>query len=148
MTSTPNTTSPASAPELSRRALYCAVLGAACALSACSNDDIAKPDTQYGSAPVLPAPHAYLLPPMKIAPAGSWKQGEAPSVVSGLKIAPLAMGLMHPRSLYVLPNGDILIVESNGPKAPVNRPKDLIMGKIKGYGGTGGKGGNRITLVR
>ncbi|HEU4375699.1 MAG TPA: sorbosone dehydrogenase family protein, partial [Telluria sp.] len=47
-----------------------------------------------------------------------------------------------------LPNGDILIVESNGPKAPVNRPKDLIMGKIKGYGGTGGKGGNRITLVR
>ena len=55
---------------------------------------------------------------------------------------------MHPRFVYVLPNGDVLIVEANGPTAPVHRPKDLVMGWVKSLGGTGGKGGNRITLVR
>jgi glucose/arabinose dehydrogenase len=55
---------------------------------------------------------------------------------------------MHPRFVYPLPNGDILIVESNGPSQPKNRPKDVIMGPIKAYGGTAQKGGNRITLVR
>ena len=56
---------------------------------------------------------------------------------------------MHPRGLYVLPNGDVLIVEANSPGgAPTYRPKDLIASKIKAAGGTTGKGGNRITLVR
>ena len=123
-------------------ALGCTTLLAAC------GDDIAKPDTQYGANPTLPAPQQYVLPPMKIAPASSWKNGDTPLVSEGLKIEALATGLMHPRSLYVLPNGDVLIIESNGPKAPVFRPKDLIMGWIKSFGGTGGAGGNRITLVR
>lgn len=135
----------AGAPRL---LLCCAVISAVCAVTACDRDDVAKPDTQYGSAPVLPAVKQYLLPPMKIAPAGTWAQGEAPTVAPGLKIEALARDLMHPRALYVLPNGDVLVVEANGPKAPVNRPKDLIMGPIKAYGGTAGKGGNRITLVR
>jgi glucose/arabinose dehydrogenase len=117
-------------------------------LAGCEHDDIAKPATQYGSAPALPAPQQYLVPPMKVLPAGSWKNGETPTVAQGLTITPLATGLMHPRSVYVLPNGDVLVVESNGPHAPVLHPKDLIMGKIKAYGGTAGKGGNRITLVR
>ncbi|HEV7815810.1 MAG TPA: sorbosone dehydrogenase family protein [Janthinobacterium sp.] len=123
-------------------------MATAFALSACEQGDAAKQNSQYGSTPALPSPKEYLLPPMKIAAAGSWKQGDTPAVAPGLKIAALATGLLHPRSLYVLPNGDILVVESNGPKAPVNRPKDLIMGSVKAYGGTSGKGGNRITLVR
>ncbi len=121
---------------------------AAISLSACGDKDIAAPATQYGNAPTLPAPQQYLVPPMKVMPAGTWKQGETPTVAAGLQIAPLVQGLMHPRSVYVLPNGDILVVESNGPKAPVLHPKDLIMGKVKAYGGTAAKGGNRITLVR
>ena len=120
----------------------------AVSLAGCSDGDIAKPSTQYGSAPVLPAPQQYLVPPMKVIPATAWKSGETPAVAAGLTIAPLATGLMHPRMVYMLPNGDILVVESNGPKAPVLHPKDLIMGKVKAYGGTAGKGGNRITLVR
>jgi glucose/arabinose dehydrogenase len=123
-------------------------VAAAFLLAACDHGDPASQAAQYGAAPVLPAPKSYLLPPMKIAPAGSWSQGEAPVVPASLKITALASGLMHPRFVYELPNGDVLIVESNGPKAPLFRPKDIVMGPIKAYGGTAAKGGNRITLVR
>jgi hypothetical protein len=120
----------------------------ACALAACNHGDPALQAAQQGAGPTLPAPKNYLMPPMKVTHAVGWKQGETPTVPSSLKITALATGLMHPRNVYVLPNGDILIVESNGPKAPIMRPKDVIMGPIKGYGGSAGKGGNRITLVR
>lgn len=124
-------------------------IGTALFLAGCGGGSTAvELDSQYGAKPALPAPHEYLMPPMKIAPAGTWAPGETPTVAPGLEIQALATGLMHPRSVYVLPNGDILIVEANGPKAPVNRPKDLIMGWVKSIGGTGGKGGNRVTLVR
>ncbi|MEO7057201.1 MAG: sorbosone dehydrogenase family protein [Caldimonas sp.] len=118
-------------------------------LAGCGDDDhIAAPDTQYGANPELPAPQQFLLPPMKVAPKGTWAEGETPTVAPGLKIQALATGLMHPRSLYVLPNGDVLVVETSGPKAPVHRPKDLIMGLVQSIGGSGAKGGNRITLIR
>lgn len=127
---------------------YIITIGIALMSAGCDEHDIAAPSTQFGNAPALPAPHQYLLPPMKVLPAGSWKAGELPTVAAGLTAAPLATGLMHPRMVYVLPNDDVLVVESNGPKAPVLHPKDLIMGKIKAYGGTSGKGGNRTTLIR
>ena len=123
-------------------------VGLAGALVGCDQSTSVKPDTQYGARPALPEPQQYLLPPMKIAAKGSWKEGETPTVAAGLKIEALAKGLMHPRSVYVLPNGDVLVVESSGPKAPVNRPKDLIMGFVQSFGGGGAKGGNRITLLR
>ena len=135
----------------SRLALGCAVIFAmAGALVACGDRDrdLAPPSTQYGDKPALPAPQNFLVPPMKVPSAESWKTGEAPKVAAGLKIEAMATGLMHPRTLYTLPNGDVLVIESNGPKAPVNRPKDLVMGWVKSFGGTGGKGGNRITLLR
>jgi glucose/arabinose dehydrogenase len=125
-----------------------AIIAATFSMMACDHGDPAKQAEQYGATPTLPAPKSYLLPPMKVAPAGSWKQGEAPVVAPSLKITALATGLMHPRSLYSLPNGDVLIVESNGPKAPVFRPKDVIMGAVQAFGGSAAKGGNRITLVR
>lgn len=135
--------------HLSRVALCCAAIGPAGLLAGCDHGQPpAAADTQFGSNVALPKPKEYLVPPMKIAPAGSWNNNQSPVVAAGLKIQPLALGLLHPRSVYVLPNGDVLIVEANGPKAPVNRPKDLIMGWVKSWGGTGGKGGNRITLVR
>jgi glucose/arabinose dehydrogenase len=73
---------------------------------------------------------------------------EKPVVPQGLQIRALATGLQHPRSLYALPNGDVLVVEANGPKAPINRPKDLIMGWVQSFAGAKAKGGNRITLLR
>ena len=60
----------------------------------------------------------------------------------------MATGFEHPRSLYVLPNGDVLVVESNGPKAPIYRPKDIITGWVQWFAGAKAKDANRITLLR
>jgi glucose/arabinose dehydrogenase len=108
----------------------------------------AQSPSQYGANPNLPAPQAYLIPPMHVAPAQGWQEGETPTVAEGLQITALAKGFEHPRSVYTLPNGDVLVIESNGPKAPINRPKDYIIGVVKGYAGSGAPGGNRITLLR
>ena len=104
--------------------------------------------TQIGPNPVLPAPNAYLIPPIHVAKPVGWRSGESPTVPEGLKIASIATGLKHPRQPYVLPNGDILVVESNGPGVePVERPKDLIMGWVQKWAGSGAIGGNRITIL-
>ncbi|MET0382820.1 MAG: sorbosone dehydrogenase family protein [Burkholderiaceae bacterium] len=134
-----------------RAAGRAALLGAALSalgLGGCGGSKVASPDTQYGGDPQLPQLRQYLLPPMKVAPKGAWAAGETPRVAPGLKVEALASGLVHPRSIYVLPNGDVLVVEANGPAAPVNRPKDLIMGWVQSIGGSGAVGGNRITLLR
>jgi glucose/arabinose dehydrogenase len=120
---------------------------AASALAACAQkgDD---PMKQYGPNPVLPEPEQYLLPPMSVPKEIGWKQGEKPTVPAGMKIEAIATGLMHPRMVYALPNGDILVVESNGPGTNPFRVKDYIQGKVKARAGSAGKGANRITLLR
>jgi glucose/arabinose dehydrogenase len=88
---------------------------------------------------------------MHLAKVVGWKEGETPTVAAGLKIEALATGLQHPRSLYVLPNGDVLVVESQSPALdPIKRPKDLVMGWIESWVSGGGDSGpgNRITLLR
>ena len=119
---------------------------AALALAGCDGRP-ADPATQIGANPQLPDPRQYLLPPMHIAPVVPWN-GAVPTVPQGLKVEALATGLSHPRSVYVLPNGDVLVVESSGPKAPVYRPKDLIMGWVQSFAGAKQKAANRITLLR
>jgi len=116
-------------------------------LAGCS-DQGGDPKAQFGANPTLPEPQQYLLPPMHIAKAAPWRAGEAPSVPQGMQIRALATGLAHPRSVYGLPNGDVLVVESSAPPAPVNRPKDLVMGWIQAFAGARAKGGNRIVLLR
>jgi glucose/arabinose dehydrogenase len=126
--------------------LCCSVL----ALPA-SSADAFDPQTQIGPNPVLPAPHQYLFPPMRLAKVVGWKSGEKPNVPAGLSVTPLATGLEHPRSLYVLPNGDVLVVESKAPNYdPVTRPKSLVMNWIESWVTSGGDTGtsNRITLLR
>jgi glucose/arabinose dehydrogenase/uncharacterized membrane protein len=105
------------------------------------------PSAQYGANPNLPAPHQYLLPPMNVAAKANWGS-DTPTVANGLQIKAFAQGLEHPRSLYVLPNGDVLVVESGGPTAPIHRPKDLIMGWIEAFIGARATAPNRITLLR
>jgi glucose/arabinose dehydrogenase len=115
------------------------------------SDDSFDPMSQVGPNPVLPAPQQSLFPPMNVAKVVGWKEGETPTVPSGLKIEPLAQKLQHPRALYVLPNGDVLVVESKSPNVqPVRRPKDIVMGWIESTATSGGDSGpsNRITLLR
>jgi glucose/arabinose dehydrogenase len=111
------------------------------------NEDSFDIKTQIGAKPVLPDPQQYLLPPIKIAKTTPWDH-EIPTVAPGLHIEALAGGLGHPRSIYVLPNGDVLVVAANGPSAPVNRPKDLVMRWVQSFAGSKAKGANQITLLR
>jgi len=118
-------------------------------LGGCSGKAKFEPAQQSGSNPPLPAAQNYLVPPMQVPAMAGWKQGQTPTVAAGLKIEKIAGDLMHPRQLYTLPNGDVLVVESNSPGTePVTTPKQLIAGKVKNRSGKGGKGGNRITLLR
>ena len=126
-----------------------ALLVAAASLGLAGCDDHAgDPKLQIGANPVLPEVQQYLMPPMRVAKVVGWGTDEHPAVPQGLQVQALATGFQHPRSLYVLPNGDVLVVESNGPKAPVYRPKDIITGWVQSFAGAKAKDANRITLIR
>jgi glucose/arabinose dehydrogenase len=133
---------------MNRHILQAAAATSLLALAACNQPQAGDPKDQFGSDPKLPEPHAYLLPPMKVMPARGWNQGETPIVPAGLHIQALATGFLHPRIVYPLPNGDMLVVESNGAGGPLYRAKDYIAGKIKGMAGTGAPAGQRISLLR
>jgi glucose/arabinose dehydrogenase len=138
--------------KIARRArLATLILPGALALGlAGCNDQGGDPKAQIGPHPNLPEQTQYLIPPMHIAKVVGWKQGETPTVAPGLKIEALATGLQHPRSLYVLPNGDVLVAESKSPGTqPVTRPKDRVMAWVESWATSGGDTGpsNRITLL-
>ncbi|WP_347260585.1 sorbosone dehydrogenase family protein [Rudaea sp.] len=118
-------------------------------LAGCAGKATLDPAQQSGDNPPLPAARDFLMPPMQVPIGVGWKPGQSPKVAAGLKIEKIAGGLMHPRQLLTLPNGDVLVVESNGPgEEPVTTPKQMIANKVKNRSGKGGKGGNRITLLR
>jgi glucose/arabinose dehydrogenase len=126
-----------------------ALLGAAaCALTGC-DDALFDVASQIGPNPNLPEIRQYLLPPTHIAKVVGWKDGESPTAASGLKVEAFAKELQHPRSLYVLPNGDVLVVESKAPKAAaIRRPKDLVMHFVESQAtSAGAQKSNRITLL-
>ena len=121
----------------------------AVALGACSERAAVDPQKQAGGDPVLPAAQNFLVPPMQVPDGVGWQGDARPTVAAGLKIEKIADNLQHPRQLLTLPNGDVLVVESNGPgQEPVTTPKQLVAGLVKSRSGKGGKGGNRITLLR
>jgi glucose/arabinose dehydrogenase len=121
-------------------------------LSGCSGSG-GDPKDEIGPNPKLPDPHQYLFPPMNLASVVGWKDGEKPTVPKDLQISAFANGFKHPRSVYTLPNGDVLVVESGAPpEASVKRPKDIVMGWIEAMvtstGAGDSKPGNRIILLR
>ena len=89
---------------------------------------------QYGADPYLPEPQNYLLPPMSVPKEVGWKPGETPTVSGGLKIQAMATGLLHPRIVYPLPNGDILVVEGNSPGHHTFPAQGLYPRKSEGKG--------------
>ena len=123
--------------------------GVLLALSACGDKERVDPAQQIGASPVLPKAQDFLVPPMQVPDGVGWKGNAKPAVVAGLQIEKIASGLLHPRQLLVLPNQDVLVVEGNGPgEEAVTTPKQIIAGIVKGRSGKGGKGGNRVTLLR
>src|SRR5688500_12735732 len=93
---------------------------AACWLPACGEHAKLPFMAGVGPDPVLPPPNATLIPTVEIAPAVGWPAGAMPTPAEGLAVTAFATGLDHPRWLLVLPNGDVLVVETNAPP----RPKD------------------------
>ncbi|MDE1932593.1 sorbosone dehydrogenase family protein [Bradyrhizobium sp.] len=124
--------------------------GSLLCLAGC-NDGSGDPGAEMGSNPNLPPIHQFLLPPMHIARVVGWSGNETPTAAQGLKVSAFAKDLQHPRSLYTLPNGDVLVVESKAPPAAtIKRPKEIVMGWVEKWATSGGKTGesNRITLLR
>ncbi|MDB5693876.1 MAG: putative glucose/sorbosone dehydrogenase [Alphaproteobacteria bacterium] len=140
--------------RLPRRSFVLAALGLLATTAGC--DDGSRdfdPRKQIGPHPVLPDPHQYLLPPMHVAKVIGWGPNESPTAPPGLRVQALARDLQHPRNVYVLPNGDILVVESQGPNLePVTRPKSPIVAWVEKRATSSAAGNaapsNRITLLR
>ena len=104
----------------------------------------------FGPDPKLPAPEKSLIPTVNIAPAEPWPQGTRPTPAAGLVATAYGTGLDHPRWLYVLPNGDVLVAESNKPKnAPAESGiKAKVQGLVQKEAGAGVESPNRIVLLR
>ncbi len=103
-----------------------------------------------GPNPKLPKPDKSLIPTVNIAPAKGWPAGGKPSSASGTAVARFADKLDHPRWLYVLPNGDVLVAETNAPPKPEDGKglKGWVMKKVMNKAGAGVPSANRITLLR
>ena len=101
-----------------------------------------------GPNPVLPDPAGRPLPTVNIARPIGWKQGEHPTPAAGLDVTAFAAGLDHPRWLYVLPNGDVLVAQSNSPGTDIQTFKNRIARFVMGAVGAGAPSPNRIMLLR
>jgi glucose/arabinose dehydrogenase len=127
-----------------------AVALAALLLCACGGLALLPVSAGTGPEPVLPAPSTTLVPTVKVARAVGWPAGTKPDAAPGLEVRRFAGGLDHPRWLYVLPNGDVLVAETNAPP----RPDDT--GGIRGFfmrlffarAGAAAPSANRLTLLR
>jgi len=87
-------------------------------VAACGSTARLPETAGIGPNPSLPPPEKSLIPTIKIAPAKGWLPGDRPVAAEGTSVAPFADGLDHPRWLYVLPNGDVLVAETNAPPRP------------------------------
>jgi glucose/arabinose dehydrogenase len=119
-------------------------------LCACGEVAILPEQAGFGPHPKLPPPNPTLLPTVNIAPAKGWSAGETPMAADGLAVNAFATGLDHPRWLYVLPNGDVLVAETNAPPKPEGSQgiKGWIIKRVMKRAGAGVPSANRITLLR
>lgn len=137
---------------MSKFALPLMAAVSALTLAACDSPDF-DTTSQLGPDPTLPPPEFHnIVPDLKVAEVVGWAEGETPTVPDNLSITAYAQDLANPRTVHTLPNGDVLVVQSEAPPGkPLNRPKDFIRGWIMSLA-SGGGGGNQetnlITLLR
>jgi glucose/arabinose dehydrogenase len=123
---------------------------AAIALWYLSRPDIARlsEDDVTGKVPKLGQERASVIPTMNVAPVVGWQGGAKPTPAKGLKVQAFASGLDHPRWLYRLPNGDVLVAETNSPPRKVGGVTGMVMGSLMKKAGADSPSANRITLLR
>ncbi|CAN5906122.1 sorbosone dehydrogenase family protein [soil metagenome] len=122
------------------------------AVAACGHTAELPVSAGIGPDPKLPPPEESLLPTVNIAPAKPWPDGVKPVAAQGTAVTAFATGLDHPRWLHVLPNGDVLVAETNAPERPLRKDllgaKDWVTGKVMKKAGAAVPSANRITLLR
>ena len=126
------------------------VVPVALGLSACGESATLQVSDGTGASPTLPAPNATALPTVNIAPAVGWAPGAKPTAAPGLAVNAFAVGLDHPRWLQVLPNGDVLVAESNAP-ASGDKPSGIkawVAGRVMKKAGAAVPSADRISLLR
>jgi glucose/arabinose dehydrogenase len=123
---------------------------AALGLSACGEQARLPVSAGMGPNPELPPPQTSLIPTVHIAPAKGWPDGVAPTAAPGLAVTSFADGLDHRRWLHVLPNGDVLVAETNAPPKPEDNKgiRGWVMKKVMKRAGAGVPSANRISLLR
>src|SRR5471032_2432241 len=126
------------------------VIALAGGLAACGESSSLQVSDGTGPSPKLPEPNKTLIPTVNIAPAIGWPAGAKPIAAAGTQVAAFAENLDHPRWLYVLPNGDVLVAETNAPPKPDDSKgiRGWVMTKVMGRAGAGVPSPNRITLLR
>ena len=119
-------------------------------LSGCAERAHLPPMASVGPLPALPEPKQRLIPTVDIAPAIKWPQGLTPVAAPGLAVNAFARDFVHPRWLYVLPNGDVLVAETNAPPKPEDGKgiKGWVMKKVMAKAGAAVPSANRIVLLR
>ncbi|POF41954.1 sorbosone dehydrogenase [Pseudomonas laurylsulfativorans] len=119
-------------------------------LAACGETSTLQVSDGTGPSPQLPNPNKTLIPTLNIAPAIGWPQGAKPVAATGTQVAAFAEDLDHPRWLYVLPNGDVLVAETSAPPKPEDGKgiRGWVMKKVMGRAGSTVPSPNRITLLR
>jgi glucose/arabinose dehydrogenase len=135
-------------PRLMTRGACAAI--AAISLAACEQAATVPIEQTYGPDPVLAEPAPGFFPTVNIAEASSWAEGETPTAAEGLAVNAFAKGLDHPRWMHVLPNGDVLVAETNAPeKAESGKGlKRMAMELVQGAAGAKTPSANRISLLR
>lgn len=118
-------------------------------LSGCGEKAL-DPSRGYGTNPDLPAPDQSLIPVLNVANATGWENGQKPVAAEGMEVTAFATGLDHPRWVYVLPNGDVLVAETNAPERPEDAKgiKGFFFKLFQKKAGGGVPSANRITLLR
>lgn len=133
-----------------RLALMLSAAVVALPLAGCSEQATLPVAAGTGPNPTLPEPKSTLIPTVDIADAVGWPQGVQPAAAQGLSVTAFATGLDHPRWLLSLPNGDVLVAETNAPPKPEDGKgiKGWVMGLVMGKAGATTPSANRITLLR
>jgi glucose/arabinose dehydrogenase len=127
-----------------------AVVVAVTLFTACSHNARLPVEKGIGPAPELPSPTATLFPTIKVAKAIGWSNGVLPKTGEGLGVVAFATNLDHPRWLHVLPNGDVLVAETNAPERPLDNQgiRGWIFKRYQKKAGGAVPSANRITLLR
>jgi glucose/arabinose dehydrogenase len=125
------------------------LIGAAL-LAGCGNSARLPVEAGTGPQPQLPAPTKSLIPTVNVAPARGWPEGSQPVSAQGTTVTAFATQLEHPRWIYVLPNGDVLVAETNAPPKPEDGKgiKGRLMKLFQKKAGAGTPSADRITLLR